>query len=300
MYFIQQVSDMSGLSKQVIRKWEERYQLVQPKRLENGYRVYSDADINALLSVKSLSGQGHAIKQAVKLTKERSVTEDTIPELPQTYEHPPVLHDFVFQLLEKGTYCDELELKLIVQQAYHSFGLADFLTTVIVPFLNEVGNRWHRNEWNEYQESVSSLVVRDFLAQIRRNFQCREDAPLIVGACLPYERHEIPLHILLLHFMLKGWNTILVGSSPAPGSIESLVVKLKPSKVLLSASTLTPFENDPELLNRLDQFALAQPQIEFFLGGPGALAYTKDKMLQSIQVTNSIEDVLQKKVPASN
>lgn len=291
-YFIQQVSDMTGLSKQVIRKWEERYNVVKPKRLENGYRIYSKSDVNFLISVKNLSEQGYSIKQAVDLTKTRNINVDAVPAPIDSFQHTPVLNDYVFQLLEKGVHCDEVELQLVLQQAYHSFGLADFLTSVVIPFLNEVGNRWERKEWNEYQEATSSLVVRDFLVQIRRNYQCRDDAPLIVGACLPYERHEIPLHILLLQFMMKGWKTILVGSSPAPGAIESLVEKLKPEKVMLSASTTLSFENDADLLDRLDQFAVDNKQIDFYLGGTGGLKYAKDKTLRAIQVTNSIEEVL--------
>lgn len=292
MYFIQQVSDMTGLSKQVIRKWEERYHLVQPKRLENGYRIYSEVDINTLLSVKTLSEQGHTLKHAIEITKERSQLINAVPNPSQSIQHQEALNHYVLQLLEKGAHCDELELHLVLQQAYHSFGLVDFLTSVIVPFLNEVGERWERKEWSEYHEAVSSLVVRDFLIQIRRNYQCREDAPLIVGACLPYERHEIPLHILLLQFMMKGWKTILVGASPAPGSIESLVDKLKPEKVLLSATTTIPFENDPDLLKKLDRFAATNKQIDFYLGGTGALDYTKNKTLQAIHIISSIEETL--------
>ncbi len=95
----------------------------------------------------------------------------------------------------------------------------------------------------------------------------------------------------LLQFMMKGWKRILVSASPAPGSIESLVGKLKPTKVLLSATT-TPFENDPDLLKKLDQFAAANKQIDFYLGGTGALDYAKNKTLQSIHVTSSIEETL--------
>ncbi|MEK4714397.1 MULTISPECIES: MerR family transcriptional regulator [unclassified Sporosarcina] len=292
LYFIQQVSDMTGLSKQVIRKWEERYNLVQPNRLENGYRIYSEADINSLLNVKTLSGQGHSIKRAVELTKDRRKLLDTVPDPIHAIQHQKLLNDYVFQLLEKGSYCDELELYLVLQQAYHSFGLNDFLTSVIVPFLNEVGNKWHMKEWSEYQESVSSLVVRDFLVQIRRNYQSSDDAPLVLGACLPYERHEIPLHILLLQFMMKGWKTVLVGTSPAPGAIESLVEKLKPAKVLLSATTTAPFINDPDLLESLDQFAANNKHIDFYLGGMGALDYATNKTLQAIHVTSSLEEAL--------
>ena len=75
-YYIQQVADITGISKQVIRKWEERYQLIQPTRLDNGYRIYSDKDINTLLTVKALAEQGHTIKQAALLVKTESVSID--------------------------------------------------------------------------------------------------------------------------------------------------------------------------------------------------------------------------------
>src|SRR5690606_31483361 len=126
------------------------------------------------------------------------------------------LNEFVLQLLEKGTRCDELELMITLQQANYEVGLSALLDQVIKPFLQEVGNRWESGEWDEYQESVASLAVRDYLVQLRRNNQHHPEAPVVLAACLPYERHEIPLHIILLQFMLKGWRTFLVGASPAP------------------------------------------------------------------------------------
>ncbi|TQR14704.1 MerR family transcriptional regulator [Psychrobacillus soli] len=292
LYTIQQVADVTGLSKQVIRKWEERYELVQPNRLENGYRIYSEQDVKTLLKVKALSEQGYSLKQAVLLLKEAHDSVEVELEI-ESKEPYAGFNDFVFQLLEKGTYCDEIELNYILQQGYHRYGLEKFLKQVILPFLHEVGNRWEKEEWDEYQESVSSMVVRDFLVQIRRNYRYREDAPLVMGACLPNEYHEIPLHILLLQFMMKGWKAILVGSSPAPGAIETLVKKLKPKIVLLSATTTIPFERNPKLLHSLDQFAAEHSQTEFYIGGAGAMQYFACKNLKSIHLANSLEDVLE-------
>ncbi|WP_223820883.1 MerR family transcriptional regulator [Bacillus sp. S3] len=291
LFTIQQVADMTGLSKQVIRKWEERYGIIQPKRLENGYRIYSQQDVKTLLKVKLLSEQGHSLKQAALLVKEA----DEDPEIPMPKGKLPNYeqwNEYVFQLLEKGRHCDEIELNIILRQAYHHIGLERFLSDIAVPFLKEVGRKWENHEWDEYQESVSSLVVRDFLVQIRRNYQYRENAPFVLGACLPYEQHEVPLHLILLHFMMKGWKTQLIGASPAPGAIESLVCKLKPDVVLLSATTTIPFETDPQLLRRLDQFAEKQDDIAFYLGGQGAVTYPPEYKPQAIRVTNSIEDIL--------
>ena len=92
------------------------------------------------------------------------------PEIPIVQGNPghdEELNEYVFQLLEKGWHCDEIELNLILKQAYHHVGLERFITNIVVPFLKEVGKKWESHEWDEYQESVSSLVVRDFLVQIR-------------------------------------------------------------------------------------------------------------------------------------
>jgi MerR family transcriptional regulator, light-induced transcriptional regulator len=290
-FTIQQVADITGLSKQVIRKWEERYGIIKPKRMENGYRIYSKKDVQTLIKTKSLSEQGHTLKQAAFLVKDM----DEVPEIPIVQEnsvhHDEQLNEYVLQLLEKGWHCDEIELNLILKQAYHRVGLEPFITNIVVPFLKEVGKKWENHEWDEYQESVSSLVVRDFLVQLRRNHQYRENAPFVLGACLPNEHHEIPLHLILVRFMLEGWKTQLIGTSPAPGAIESLVHKLKPDVVLLSMTTAIPFEKDPGMLERLDQFAENQKDISFYLGGQGISSLPNSKP-RAITVTNSIEDIL--------
>ncbi len=287
-YYIQQVAEITGISKQVIRKWEERYQLIKPKRLDNGYRVYSDQDINTLLLVKAFAEKGYSIKQAALLAQKenKSMNLHTSSKRELHYNHEEVNH-YVLQLLQYGTSCNEEGLNLTLQQAYYHLGLEKFLQSVIIPFLKEIGDRWEKGQWSEFQEALSSLSIRDFLVPIRRNFQHKPDAPLLLGACLPYEQHEIPVHLLLLDVMLRGCKTMLIGSSPAPGSIESVVEKLKPNKVLLSASTTIPFDKDSNLLERLDTFASQHPEIEFYLGGAGAKKYAEEMNLQSIQLTSS-------------
>lgn len=289
-YNITQVSEITGLSKQVIRKWEERYQLVQPKRLENGHRIYSDKDLQLLLKVRSLSQQGYSIKQAATVAHEKDTSKESI--LPSVIHINEEMNDFFFLLLEKGAHCNEGELNRILQQANHSLGLSKFLSSVVIPFLKEVGNRWEKNEWTEYQESVSTMVVRDYLVQLRRNYHCKEDAPLIMAACLPGEYHEVPLHILLLQAMMVGWRSFLVGGSPAIGAIESLITQFQPKVVLLSAMTTKPFELHPTVLNDLDVFASKNPSIRFFIGGAGSIEFLKNHPLHSITVANTIEETM--------
>ncbi|MBY0121348.1 MerR family transcriptional regulator [Bacillus sp. S/N-304-OC-R1] len=292
-YSIQQVANISGLSKQVIRKWEERYGIVNPQRLDNGYRIYSHNEVNRILFVKSLVENGYTVKQAAMHVQQQSNEEEIIHKAKEGYIEPPkTLNEHVISLLHEGAMLHEENINRILQQAYLSLGLRKFLYSVVVPFLKEVGNRWSDGRWGEYQEALSSLAIRDFLVQLRRNFHFNENAPIIIGACLPEERHEIPLHIILLEGMLNGWKTVALGPSPAPSAIQSSVEQLNPRKVILSAITTLPFEKNPEIIQDLDEFAAQYPHIQFYIGGPGAEEFLKDKSLDNIIFSDTVNEIL--------
>ncbi|MDH3279586.1 MAG: MerR family transcriptional regulator [Gammaproteobacteria bacterium] len=60
-YRIGAVCKLTGLSAHVLRVWEKRYGIVQPKRLPNRRRVYSDTDVEKLSLLKTLVDRGQAI-----------------------------------------------------------------------------------------------------------------------------------------------------------------------------------------------------------------------------------------------
>ncbi|HJH11324.1 MAG TPA: MerR family transcriptional regulator [Metalysinibacillus jejuensis] len=275
-YTITQVAAHTGLSKQVIRKWEERYAVVQPERLPNGHRSYSEADVQRLCYVRDLAAQGYTLVEATK-------------QAHLAHQLPPLEHPYVIQLLQYGVQCREVEMQATLQQAHHNMGLTPFLQQVVRPFLRKIGEYWAQGEWSEYQEAAASMVVRDYLVHVRRSFIPQPNAPLLIGACLPGEAHEVPLHIALLHFTMQGCRTFLVGSLPAPGAIEGIVLTLRPQIVLLSATTTRPFTLYPDMLAQLDQFA-GEQTARFYLGGAG----TKEiGTLQHIQLTNDITTILE-------
>jgi DNA-binding transcriptional MerR regulator len=61
------VAGMTGLSTQVIRAWERRYQAVVAARSANGRRVYSADDVNKLSVLKALTDQGTPISSVAQL-----------------------------------------------------------------------------------------------------------------------------------------------------------------------------------------------------------------------------------------
>ncbi len=235
------------------------------------------------MHIRKLRDQGHGVKEAVQLHRRRYSAEASV-SLP--------LDDYAQALLEKGAAYDEAGIMLLLKQAHHRYGLEAFLTTTIQPLLVKIGENWESGEWDESQESITSLVIRDFLVQIRRNFDLPADAPKILGCCLPNELHEIPLQIILLQAMMGGWRTIAAGPSPKLSSIEFLVRRLRPEKMFLSAVTSVPFDRDPELFDKLEAIAGRYPGTAFYLGGQGALDHAVFLEPHRIRITGALPEIL--------
>ncbi len=279
-YTIQQVAEQTGLSKQVIRKWEDRYGLITPRRLDNGYRAYSLTEVNTILEVNALVQRGYSVKQAIALWRKQLGSNVQLPT------------DLLKALIDAGYKGEDVTITQLLNQASQSLGLENLLQGVIVPFLKEVGRLWCAGLWGEFQEAVASQSVRDFLINIRRTIDVAPDAPLVLGSCLPGEHHEIPVHILLVQYMLKGYRTLMLGQSPAPTAIQDTVELTNPKIVLLSATTDIPFTKDPNLLKCMDDFASQFPHITFCLGGKGCAKALAHYKVQHIVYTDTFEDAL--------
>src|SRR5699024_2907566 len=159
LYYIKEVSELTGISEQLIRKWENRYQIVKPERLDNGYRIYTYEDIVTLKSLKNLRDQNYSLKDAVNIIAEKQVLN---------------------QKTQK-----EVKLIILLNKTNKQYWLDLILKNNVQHFLKEIGRLWQEKAWDESQETISSLVVRDFLTQIDRSFSNNIDDPLILGFCLP-------------------------------------------------------------------------------------------------------------------
>lgn len=292
-YSIRQVADQTGLTTQLIRKWEQRYQIIEPRRLQNGYRVYTAEDVELLQRVQELVQNGYSVKNAALSVKSANLSTDGLGKLENSDENGPQtsLQGIVNRLITLGEGSREGEMAALFQRCSQQYGITETMHRILTPFLREIGRLWESGQWSEYQEHIASITVRDFLVQVRGELREQPAWPLLLASCLPYERHEIPLHMLLIESSLAGWRTLFLGASPAPGAIEEAVLRLRPVRVALSASTWTPFEQDEHVLSVLDEFASMHPSVEFYLGGDGAVRYAQNHPLRHIHVATSPAEV---------
>ncbi|WDL99076.1 MerR family transcriptional regulator [Alicyclobacillus sp. ALC3] len=273
---IKQVAARTGLSEQLIRKWEQRYRAVTPRRMQNGYRVYQEHDVRILMSIAHLVERGIPVRRAVALvTAERGEVFDAASDSSmavgvqllqaqentfrrrreQASEHVSEqmlefrshrarilrdnpLHSVLEAMLAAGAVGDLQRLETILQRCFVSEGLRIAVNCVVTPFLQEVGWLWSMGSWSEDQEHLSSLTVRNFLVRLLADLpDVPPDAPVLLASCVPGERHDIMLQVALLEAKRQGWRTLFLGPDPAPGAIERALTRLTPDVLLLSMTT---------------------------------------------------------------
>ena len=305
-YSIHQVAQLTGLSTQRIRKWEERYRAVEPRRLENGYRVYSARDVMRLKQLQKLTEEGYAIRNAVIFLEQSSFA----PASAQVQDAPSVREDasfysvqpqqtewFLDLLLTYGGRGESRQIQDLLQKVYARFGLRYLSDKLVIPFLTQVGERWQARVWNEYQEHFASTAVRDFLIKAYSALSAPRDAPLLLAACLPGERHEIMLHLTMLEAVMSGYQVAFLGVSPAPGALADAAIHLHPQVAALSLVTQAPLETYPHMLNEINQLASRHRDTQFFIGGAAAKALLAKHELHWLQYAASVPSLFKQVGP---
>lgn len=66
-YSVADVVRLTGLSRHVLHKWEQRYGVVRPHRTAGGHRVYTEAELERLRRLRRLTHAGHPIGRLATL-----------------------------------------------------------------------------------------------------------------------------------------------------------------------------------------------------------------------------------------
>ncbi|QSO47465.1 MerR family transcriptional regulator [Alicyclobacillus mengziensis] len=290
-YRIRQVAQQTGLTPQLIRKWEERYQAITPHRLENGYRIYHQDDVIRLLQLKRLVDDGYSIKNAVLLLNNAAGADAAKPNLAahdremekQSTEYTALrwVQDesldsdtkvdkrAVEDLLGLGEKSETSRMNSLLEMELAIHGIHHVVYAIIIPFLRQVGALWENGDWTEYQEHIASLEVRDFLVNFRSRTKRLGHGPMLLAACVPGERHDIMLQIILLEATIRGWKTNFLGASPAENALADAVQHLSPDVVIVSVTTHGPLEEQPLFLQELSELSTHFRDVQFYIGGPG-------------------------------
>jgi MerR family transcriptional regulator, light-induced transcriptional regulator len=252
---IGELSAKSGVSADLLRAWQKRYDLLRPERSPGGYRLYSSADEARVRAMVSHLRSGVPAGEAARLV----LDEDGSAGLVASAELPAMAAE-LRQALERF---DDAGTQAALDALMASFSFETVAREVLLPYLRELGERWERGEVSVAQEHFASVVLRGRLLALARGWD-RGAGPRALLACAPEELHELGLLVFGLALRQFGWRITFLGADTPIDTLAAAAADLSPAAVVLIALTPEKLEPYREHLARLGS------ETRLLLAGPGA------------------------------
>ncbi|HUY61198.1 MAG TPA: MerR family transcriptional regulator [Candidatus Dormibacteraeota bacterium] len=249
-----QLALTTGLSAQVIRVWERRYQFPQPTRTTGGHRRYSQADAVVLLQVAALVHAGFRPREALARVREGLVSPLS----------PGTLTESLQRLLSAGESGPYL-LDLLRADAVMGFEQA--LEAVVLPTLQTLTEAAERGEISVAQEHAVAHVILIWLGSARAALRTPPPVTGRVVLAAP-GRHPNPLTLTAMELALtaRGVPVTLLGSIMPPEAVAEAVRLWRPAAVFLCCASQLDRSVVARAAAVVARLEAAPP---CFVGGPG-------------------------------
>ena len=272
------VAQRTGLSPHVIRVWERRYGVVEPRRTPTNRRLYSDAEVGRLALLCAATRAGHSIGTIARLPDDQlralagwnlegTVTGARNGERESAHAHGSFLAGAVAAVRQM----DGKVLEAVLRRASLELGTQGLLQKVVGPLTQAMGDLWHQGELTAAQEHFASGLLRGFLSNLARPYALPEHAPGLWVGTPAGQIHELGAILVAAAASGHGWRAAYVGSSLPAVEIAGSALRMRARAVALS---IVYPGDDPALGPQLEALRrFLPPEIAIVAGGRAAEGY---------------------------
>jgi methanogenic corrinoid protein MtbC1 len=247
------LAQRTGIPPDTLRKWEQRYRILQPDRTAGGQRRYSERDVVRVQWLRERLDEGYRIGEAATLLGSVDIDPARSPR------------DHLTAILESLARGETSEIGLRLDQSFALLGVDETLDAVIRPLLHTVGERWAAGEISVAEEHLVSEAVRSRLGHLLADAGGGVRG-IAVLACAPGERHELGLMMAAIALRRDGWKVVYLGADTPLEDAVALARRLSARIVGLS---LAMREHAQALEQALAKTALPEG-VSLVLGGSGS------------------------------
>ncbi len=232
-YSIKDLEQLSGIKAHTLRIWEQRYDLLKPKRTDSNIRYYDDEDLKLILNVSLLYDNGFKISKIASMPHE-SIREEVLNLTERSLTHEDQVHALTICMIEM----DEDRFDKILTTNIIKIGFEQTMLNIIYPFLSKIGLLWQTGAINPAQEHfISNLVRQKLIVAIDGQISSGSGKKFLLF--LPEgELHEISLLFAAYLIKSKGHKVIYLGQSTPFKDVESVYKLLEPDFLLTVLTTL--------------------------------------------------------------
>ncbi|GAA1928370.1 cobalamin B12-binding domain-containing protein [Nocardioides hwasunensis] len=158
--------------------------------------------------------------------------------------------------------------ELALKRLFHGIPLSGAVATVVLPFLQDVGDRWEEGTLSvAHEHFVSELLRRHLVASSSADQPAgdtAEAAPVVVLACPAGERHDMVLLCVGLMLGERGVRVRFLGADTPVAAIATAARGAGADAVVLSGTRPTVFSAHASALCRLSE------DLPVYIAGKGA------------------------------
>jgi len=286
VFSISAVEREAGITRDVLRKWEDRYGFPAPSRNKRNERVYKPEQVSRLRIIKRLIDVG---VRPSKIVPESAGDLASLAKQLQVRivgEEELKVEKIILDYLRAH---DLVNLRWYLQHLLLKQGVYKFILDTVAPLTYKVGENWAQNELEIYEEHMYSEVIQDILRNSADGLVNDDKGiPRILITTPLGETHTLGILMALNLFILEGAHCIYLGAETPLENISSAVLENHVDIVALSFSSFYPRQHVAQVLSKLH--TILPEKVTIWAGGEGA-SHLLGKRLKRSTITPTLEAI---------
>ncbi|MBV8931587.1 MAG: MerR family transcriptional regulator [Kutzneria sp.] len=297
MLSVAAVARRLGIAPATLRTWDRRYGLGPTDHTTGRHRRYGAQDIGRLEVMQRALLRGASPAEAARFAlgsrgsaqrltalSPLEATDDPVRITGGDFDVEDVRHADPSDLVNTGgkvlrlpgasrlarglgravLAMDVTAVRQLLDRAIAEQGVVTTWDTMIRPVLVAIAQRWRQSgEGVEIEHLFSQCVTAALDTCVSGACVPANPRPVLL-ACVPDERHTLPLHALNAELALRGVGSLMFGAALPSAALSAAVRRIAPSAVFLWAQLRR--HADCELLAALPR---TRQRVRLFVGGPG-------------------------------
>jgi MerR family transcriptional regulator, light-induced transcriptional regulator len=253
---LSQLTELTGLTPELIRAWERRYGFPTPRRTEGGHRRYNPEEVEALHRAALLVRSGYRARDAVGQARHAGTeAQPSAAAIEQSAES-------LAWALVAG---DPAHALALLRGTERALGFEQALEERVLPALRVVGDGWQSGRMSVAEEHAATGIVISWLGTVRSGLP-PVPGPLQVLIATPAgEDHAVAVWALELLLSRRGIAALALGSNVPQESLARELAARNPRALVFALARPNSAE-----LRRAAAGAAAQGVVAY-AGGPGAV-----------------------------
>ncbi|MEN9772792.1 MAG: hypothetical protein RJA58_1435 [Pseudomonadota bacterium] len=257
----------TGLSKDTLRVWERRYGFPTPLRDAFGERIYPLDQVDRLRAIRRLMDVGHRPGKIIGLDLHELQALSDMSASSGGNRHDPAQdqHPDVQFLVETAKSHDVEELRRQLGQRLLRLGLARFVTEVVAPLTQRIGDAWSRGQMEIYEEHLYTESMQVVLRNAISTIPQPGERPRVLLTTFPSEPHGMGLLMVEALLALEGCRCVSLGTQTP---VWDIVLAATSQNIDIVALSFSPVMNPNQVLDGLNELRAKLPKsVEIWAGG---------------------------------